>query len=295
MTEGPAASDPGVAVDREAQRSLWPWRRRSGVSRFRRPEPSSILEHLDELRSRLLKALGVLTVGALIAFIFRDWCFDLLVAPFREVAGDQDLVFFRPTEAFSLFMQISLFGGLVLASPVILYQLWAFVGPGLTRGEKRRVVPVALILSVLFIGGVLLGYFALERGLGFLLGFGSDRLEPTIGADHYLNFALRFLLVFGVAFEFPVFLFALTAAGVVDWRTLARGRRWAIIVIVVGGAVATPSGDPLTLALLAVPLYVLYEATIWLSRFLVGPRRRGQAQRTRRKRADPPGGGSSAS
>lgn len=261
--DAPTASKPG----------LWrSWRERIRgrlARRHRRHvEPRSILAHLNELRSRLMKAAAALAVGSVVAFIYRNWLFDLLVEPFNETTQGKDLVFFRPTEAFSLFMQISLFGGLVLASPVILYQVWAFVSPALTSKEKRRSLPIVLVLTLLFLGGIALGYFSLERGLDFLVGFGSDRLEPTIGADHYLNFALRFLLVFGVAFEFPVFLFGLAAAGVVQWRTLAGGRRWAAVTIVVVGAIATPSGDPLTLTLLAVPLYALYELTIWLSRFV---------------------------
>ena len=272
MTDDPGEIAGNDSTGEPRRRPWWPRAARDAGRRrrrARRAEPDSILGHLEELRSRLLKASAALVVGAIVAFIFRNWCFDVLVAPFKEATQDSDLVFFRPTEAFSLFMQVSLFGGLVLSSPVILYQLWRFVAPGLTPREKRLALPATSVLTALFLGGVALGYLSLERGLGFLLGFGGDQLDPTIGADHYLNFALRFLLVFGISFEFPVFLFGLVAVGVLSWRTLARGRRWAILTIVVGGAVATPSGDPLTLTLLAVPLYVLYESTIWLSRLLI--------------------------
>ena len=273
MTEVPAEENDHTPTE-GSRGGLW----RSLLSRGKarrerrarlRSEPVSILAHLYELRSRLLKASVALLLGSIVAFIFRNWCFDLLVHPFKEATQDRNLVFFRPTEAFSLFMQISLFGGLVLSSPVILYQLWRFVAPGLKRKERRLAMPVTAVLTALFLGGVVLGYLSLERGLGFLIGFGTDRLDPTIGADHYLNFAMRFLMVFGVSFEFPVFLFGLCATGVLSWRTLAKGRRWAIVIIVVGGAIATPSGDPLTLTLLAVPLYFLYELTIWLARFLI--------------------------
>jgi sec-independent protein translocase protein TatC len=246
-------------------------RRRAKRDRLARlhSEPTSILAHLAELRSRILKIAAAVLVASIVAFVFRNWIFDLLVRPFRDATEDRNLVFFRPTEAFSLFMQISLFGGLVLSSPVISYQLWRFVSPALKRREKRLAIPVSLALTLLFLGGVVLGYFSLERGLGFLVGFGTDRLDPAIGADHYLNFAMRFLMVFGVSFEFPVFLFGLCATGALSWRSLAKARRWAIVIIVVGGAIATPSGDPLTLTLLAVPLYFLYEMTIWLARFLI--------------------------
>jgi sec-independent protein translocase protein TatC len=228
-----------------------------------------IVEHLEELRSRIFKAALAVVLGAIVAFVFRNWIFDLLVDPYERVVEDRGLVFFRPTEAFSLFMRLSLFGGFILASPVVIYQLWAFVGPGLTKREKRLVIPIVSILVVLFLVGIAFGYWALQRGLGFLIDFGSDRLDPTIGGNFYLSFAVRFVLVFGFAFEFPVFLFAAAAMGVVGWRNLARGRRWAVLAIVVIGAVVTPSGDPLTLLLLSGPLYLLYEIDIWLIRFLL--------------------------
>ncbi len=234
---------------------------------MRSPQP--LMEHLDELRSRIFKAALAIVVGAIVAFIFREWLFDLLIGPYEKVSDQRNLVFFRPTEAFSLFMRISLFGGVVLASPVVIYQIWAFISPGLTKRERKWVIPIVTVLVLLFVGGIWFGYWSLERGLGFLIDFGGDDLDPTIGGDFYLGFALRFLLVFGIAFEFPVFLFLAAAAGMVGWRTLSKGRRWAAVIIVVVGAVVTPSGDPLTLLLLSAPLYLLYEIDIWLVRFLL--------------------------
>jgi sec-independent protein translocase protein TatC len=227
------------------------------------------MAHLDELRSRIFKAALAVLAGTVVAFVFREWIFDLLIAPYEKVAEERSLVFFRPTEAFSLFMRLSLFGGFVLASPVLIYQVWAFVNPALSRRERRWVIPIVAALALLFVGGIWFGYWSLARGLGFLIDFGGDNLEPAIGGDFYLTFAVRFLLVFGIAFEFPVFLFLAAAAGVVGWRTLARGRRWAVLIIVTVGAVVTPSGDPVTLLLLSVPLYLLYEIDIWLIRFLL--------------------------
>lgn len=226
-----------------------------------------IMTHLEELRNRLVKVAVAIVIGSIVAFAFRGWIFDLLVHPFEGVVEDRSLVFFRPTEAFSLFMRLSFFGGFVIASPVVIYQLWAFVSPALTKRERRFVIPTVLVLVVLFLAGLGFGYFALERGLGFLIDFGGEDLDPAIGGNFYLSFALRFLLVFGVAFEFPVFLFSLALVGTLGWKTLARGRRWAVLSIVTIGAVVTPSGDPLTLLLLSVPLYVLYEITIWVIRF----------------------------
>ncbi len=226
-----------------------------------------IMQHLGELRGRIFKAAAAVVVGSIVAFIFRQWIFDILVEPYERITGDSTLAFFRPTEAFSLFMRLSLFGGLVLASPVVIYQIWAFVAPALTKREKRLAFPIVGILVVLFISGISFGYWSLQRGLGFLIEFGGDSLEPVIGGNFYLTFAMRFLLVFGIAFEFPVFLYAAAAVGVVGWRQLASARRWAVLIIVTVGAVVTPSGDPITLLLLSIPLYVFYEVTIWIVRF----------------------------
>lgn len=228
-----------------------------------------ITAHLGELRRRLFVVLGSLVVGTVVAFVFRERIFEILVDPYERVSASRDLVFFRPTEAFSLFMRLSLFAGFLLASPVVIWQVWAFIAPALSRREKRFAIPVVMVLVTLFGAGVWFGYWSLQRGLGFLLDFGGEQLEPTIGGDYYLTFALRFILVFGFSFEFPVFLYALALVGVVDHPQLAHGRRWALLIIVTVGAVVTPSGDPVTLLLLSVPLYVLYEATVWLVRFTV--------------------------
>jgi sec-independent protein translocase protein TatC len=122
---------------------------------------------------------------------------------------------------------------------------------------------------VLFASGVVLGYWALSRGLEFLLNFGGESLEPIIGADNYLAFAMRFILAFGIAFEFPVFLFAAAATGVIGSAKLRQSRRWAVLLILLAAALITPSGDPLTLMLLSVPLYLMFEITILAIRFIL--------------------------
>lgn len=225
--------------------------------------------HLQELRSRLLKAMVALAVGTAVAFVFSDQLLDLIVEPYKIAVGDEALPFFKVTDAFSAVMRVSLFGGLILASPVILYQIWRFVAPALSKNEKRWAYPLAGVLALLFLFGVTVGYLALERGLVFLLDFGGDSLRPLIGVDAYLRFATRFIFAFGVAFEFPVFLFAAAAIGAVSSKTLRSNRRWAVVIILVSAAVITPSGDPMTLLMLAVPLYLLYELSILAIRFIL--------------------------
>lgn len=231
--------------------------------------PMSFMDHLGELRNRLIKVGLAVVIASVGAFFIHEWILDLLSRPYEQAIDGGRLAVFRPTEAFSLVMRLSLFGGLVIASPVILYQLWRFVSPALSKREKKWVVPLLGILTLLFAGGVVLGYWALGRGLGFLLNFGGDSLQPIIGADNYLAFAMRFILAFGIAFEFPVFLFAAAAVGIVNSTKLRQGRRWAVVIILFAAALITPSGDPLTLMLLSVPLYAMFEITILAIRFIL--------------------------
>ncbi|MEN8233844.1 MAG: twin-arginine translocase subunit TatC [Actinomycetota bacterium] len=227
------------------------------------------MEHLEEFRSRVVKVLIAVGIGTLLAFFIHEEILDLLSRPYHLAVPDGDLAYFKPTEAFSVVMRVSLFGGFILASPVVLYQAWRFVAPALTRSEKRRVIPITAIFVTLFVSGIGVGYWSLSRGLGFLLDFGGETLVPVIGADQYLKFAMRFILAFAISFEFPVFIFAAAAAGVVTSVWLRERRRWAILFIVVFAAVITPSGDPLTLMLLAVPMYLLYEAAILSVRLIL--------------------------
>lgn len=229
----------------------------------------AIKTHLLELRSRLFKAVIAIAIGSLIAFFFSDEILDLIIRPYRLAGADDALPFFTVTGAFSAVMRVSLFGGVLLASPVVLYQSWRFVAPALSDREKRWAYPVSGVFALLFIAGVIVGYIALERGLVFLLDFGGDALQPLVGVDAYLKFSMRFILMFGVAFEFPVFLFAAAAMGVVTSEKLRSNRRWAVIIILVAAAVITPSGDPLTLLMLAGPLYILFEISILSIRLIL--------------------------
>jgi sec-independent protein translocase protein TatC len=230
--------------------------------------PQPILAHLNELRSRIIKVAIALVITSIFALVFANQLTDVLERPFREAAPDQHLISIEPAEQFGVLMRVAFFGGAILASPVILYQIWAFVSPALTSRERKWVVPLVTAFVVLFAGGVLFGYELLPRALEVLLSIFPDVDTPLrIGA--YYSFVLRLLLAFGVVFQFPVFLFATAAAGGVSSRTLGKGRRWAILIVTVGAAAITPTGDPITLAALAVPLYLLYEITILLIRLIL--------------------------
>lgn len=231
-------------------------------------KPQSILAHLEELRWRVVKMFIAILVGGAVALIFADQLRIILEAPFHAAAPDNDLQTLAATEQWGVLMRIGLFGGVILASPVVLYQIWAFIQPALTTKERNWALPIVGALVVLFVGGVVFGYATLPRGLEFLLDIFPD-VEANLRLGDYYSFTLRFLIAFGLAFLFPVFLFAAAAAGIISSKQLAGGRRWAILIIVIGAALITPSGDAFSLLVLSAPLYLMYEATYWLVRLVL--------------------------
>ena len=230
--------------------------------------PQTLVSHLEELRWRLLKIFVAVIVGAIVAFFFADWLRGILEEPFRTAVPDNEFQALKPGEEWGVLMRISLFGGVFLAAPIILYQVWAFINPALTGKERRWAIPIVSALAFLFAIGVWFGYFVLPRGLTFLLGIFEDVENDLLLGDYY-SFTLRFLLAFGLAFLYPVFLFAAAAAGLISSAQMASGRRWAVLLVVVGAAMITPTGDILNLLILAVPLYLMYEITYWLVRLVL--------------------------
>jgi len=230
--------------------------------------PQSILAHLDELRWRVLKSGIAIIVGAVVAFFFADFLRGILEAPFHSAAPDNTFQALKPGEEWGVLMRIAFFGGLILASPVVLYQIWAFINPALTGTERKWAFPIVGSLVVLFLGGVLFGYFVLPQGLTFLLGIFPDVQNDLLLGDYY-SFVLRFLFATGVAFLYPVFLFTAAAVGLVNSEQMARGRRWAILLVVIAAALITPTGDFVNLIILGVPLYLMYEITYWLVRLIL--------------------------
>lgn len=228
----------------------------------------SLMSHLVELRARLVKSVVAVAVGSVVGFIFYRDILNLLAKPY-EGATDQPLAFFQPTEPFSLALRVALFGGVIIASPVIIYQIWRFLGPALTKRERRYVYPLSGVMALLFIAGITLGYYTLPLALRVLFSFAGDLLQETVGVNFYFSFAMRFLLAFGVAFQFPVFLFAAAALGLVTSQGLRDQRRWAVVFVVVTAALMTPGGDPITLLMLSTPMYLLYEMSILSIRFIL--------------------------
>lgn len=235
------------------------------------PDPGprmTVVDHLSELRRRIIISLIAVAVGAVLCFIFFGAILRVLLDPYTQITGREALIFTDPLEAFSTRLRVAGYGGLVLASPVVLWQLWRFVTPGLYPKEKRYAVPFLVSSVALFLLGGFIAYETLPRALDFLLTIGGDELTPLLSANRYLSLVSLMVLAFGVAFEFPVVLTFLLLARVINTGQLRRVRRWVVIGIVAFAAVITPSGDPYSQLLMAGPMYVFYEAVILLGRIL---------------------------
>jgi sec-independent protein translocase protein TatC len=226
-----------------------------------------LTSHLQELRTRLILSFVAIGVGFGLCYTFSQPLFDILAAPLLKVMPiGGSLIFTSVAEAFFTYMKVGFIGGLILASPFVLYQIWAFVAPGLYRNEKRYVIPFVFLGSLFFALGIVFGYFvALPIGFKFLLGYATDFIKPMPSVKEYLSFSIKFLLAFGLVFEFPVVLLLLARIGVVDARTLARQRRYAILLIFVFAAVVTPP-DLISQVIMALPLMGLYELSILLAK-----------------------------
>ena len=223
------------------------------------------LDHLEELRWRILWSLMALVGAMIIAFVMvtKVDVIGFLQAPIQPYLQGRKLVYTHPGESFGIVMRVSFGVGLVFALPVIIYQAWAFLSPALYRHEKKVIMPVIGGAVFLFAVGVLVAYQAiLPLTLRFLLTFQTESLEPMITAGQYFGFAITMSLAFGAVFELPIVILALTALGIVTPRMLRKFRRYAVILSMVTGALITPGGDILSLALLTGPIYLLYEASI---------------------------------
>lgn len=243
-----------------------------------------LVEHLYELRSRLAKSMLAVTVGIVLAFVFRDQVFDFLKQPYcdadiQNLVQDTDgrkscgLVSLNPLEQFSLTLRISMIAGIVGSAPVWLYQIGAFITPALHKKEKRYAGGFLLASLVMFIAGVAFAYVTLERALTFLLNFG-DGVVAVTSISSYFGFVTLSLLAFGIAFEFPVIIMFLNVVGVLSSQRMRKWRRGMIVGIAVAAAVLTPSTDPYTFAAMGVPLVVLYELCIVLARVRERSRRK---------------------
>ena len=238
----------------------------------------TLMEHLAELRNRLIKSVLAVAVSAVVCWILYPFILDFLLEPYCRTFpveeridshlfgpdGGCNLFVTGPLEPFSVRITLVAYSGLALAMPVLLWQGWRFIAPGLYRHEKRYAIPFVAAGVLLFFLGVGLAYWSLPRALDFLKQIGGPDLVSLFSPKQYLGFVVKMMVAFGVAFQFPIVLIGLQVMGVVENRTLRRIRSYAVVGIVILVAVITPSGDPFTLMALSIPMYAFYEiAILW--------------------------------
>lgn len=232
-------------------------------------QKQTFLEHLEELRKRLIISLIAVGIGFGISYIFSKQIFQFLTIPLRKsLPPGATMIFTSLPEAFFTYLKVALLAGLFVASPVVLHQIWLFVAPALYSHEKRYVIPFVIVSSLLFVSGAAFGYLVVfPWGFKFFLSFATDYIEPAPKLKEYLSFCSVLLITFGLVFELPLFITLLTKLGVVDAETLSRKRRYVILVIFMVAAVLTPP-DVVTQLMMAGPLLILYESSIWIARFI---------------------------
>ena len=233
------------------------------ISDSQEPTAMPIMAHLEELRQRLIKAALVLVITTAISFVFAEQ----IIAILKEPLGDVPLTFLRPTDSISNFMKVSLISGATLAMPVIVYQFFRFIAPGLTKQERRYLWLVTPGATISFLIGAAFAYFIMLRpAIRFLHGLLKEVAEPFWSLDSYLSLVTRLIFWVGMSFEMPLIIFFLAKLGVVSPDTLARNRKYAIVVVAIIAAVVTPTPDPVNMGLVMLPLLVLYEIAIFLAR-----------------------------
>ena len=219
--------------------------------------------HLEELRKRLITSCIASGVGFVVAYGFKEHLFGILVQPLQNVMQEGDtLIYTNLPEAFFTYLKVALLAGIGLATPVLLYQFWMFVAPGLYEKEKRLLLPIVFLCSFFFIGGALFGYFIVfPWGFKFFLGFATETIRPMPSMKEYLGFAAKLLIAFGLVFELPLVITFMARMGIVSVAFLKKHRKYAVLLFFAGAAILTPP-DVVTQVMMAMPLMLLYEISI---------------------------------
>lgn len=221
-------------------------------------------QHLEELRTRLIRCFIAISLGAGAAYFYKEIIFDILTQPLIAAMNQgEKLIFTGLPEAFFTYLKVSLLAGCFLAAPFIIFEFWMFVAPGLYKKERRLLVPVIFLSSLFFVGGSLFGYFfVFPWGFKFFLGFSSETLQAMPSMKEYLGFASKLLVAFGLVFELPIVITCMAALGLVTPAFLRKNRKYAVVLFFVAAAILTPP-DVVTQVMMALPLIVLYELSIW--------------------------------
>ena len=232
-------------------------------------ERMTLVEHLAELRSRLFKCIIAVVIGGVVCWILYNQILEFLVRPYCDIRGGEcGLYVTDPLEGFKVRLQVSGYGGIALAMPVILWQLWRFITPGLYKHERRYAIPFVLSAVTLFAMGAALAFWTLPKALDFLIDIGGSELQEIYSPAKYLTLIIYMMLAFGVGFEFPILLIFAQMAGLLTPEQLVASRRWAIVIIFVAVAILTPSGDPYSQIVLSVPMILFYEAAIIIGKLM---------------------------
>lgn len=241
----------------------------------------TIWEHIAELRSRLIKCTVAVVIGMVIGFMLYPYLLDFLLEPLRQLVGPDKakLIATDPLDPFTTRIKISAYVGIVIAMPVLLWQIWRFVTPGLYPHEKRYAVPFVVSALVLFVFGAAIAYYTLNPALEFLIDIAGTDVEPFYTPDNYVTLIAYMMLAFGAGFQFPVLLVALQIAGVLTPQKLLSWWRYAVVIIAVFAAIATPSADPISMMALATPMFLFYALAAVIGLLI---------QRARRRKADDP-------
>lgn len=241
----------------------------------------SLMEHLVELRTRIIRCAIAVAVGAALGWFLFDPVLHLLTGPLRELSSNPNVsskfLSQDPLEIFMLRVKVSAYLGIMLAMPYLLWQLWQFIAPGLYQNERRYASAFVLSATVLFLMGAAVAFFTLPEALKFLQSMGGGEVVYQYSAQKYLMLILYMMLAFGAGFEFPIVIVALQLVGVVTPQQLSKFRRFAIVIIFVVAAVITPSADPISLFALALPMVIFYEISILIGRLIVRRRARAAA------------------
>lgn len=242
-------------------------------------EKQPFLTHLEELRNRLIVCAIAIGIGFVISYIFSKQLFSFLILPLTEVLpADSHLIFTNLPEMFIAYIKVALIAGIILAIPVIFYELWMFLAPALYRREKGYLIPFVLFSSILFLVGSLFGYFVVfPYGFKFFIGFATEDIQALPSVKQYFSFTIRLLLAFGVVFELPVVVFFMTKIGLITPDSMKRFRKFAILSSFILSAILTPP-DVATQIMMALPIIILYEVSILISKGIYRKKKEGSEE-----------------
>jgi sec-independent protein translocase protein TatC len=236
-------------------------------------EKQTFITHMEELRRAIIISVTAIVIGACVAFYYNEAILAVIVSPLSSL--QETLIVTSVTEAFFVKIKLALYAGFVLAFPIVVWALWRFIKPGLYPHERKYVYILLPVTVLLFAGGVLFAYFGiLPLVLNFFIYIAGENLETLFKIDQYVSFVTAFTIPFGLVFELPVLVFFLTKIGVIKPDWMAKNRKYALLAIVVIAAALTPGPDPISQLMMAVPVYFLYEVSIWVSRWAAKGRTR---------------------